>query len=185
MIPPSAVVRDTRAALAIGPDDRFAIINPSAGWPNKQWPPERFGAIADHLRARHGVKSAVIWGPNERPLAESVVASSRGGAAIAPRTTLGDLAALLKGAALIISGDTGPLHLATALGTPAVGLFGPTNPVRNGSFNPDDESLSRFEQCECHHKRRCRRSTPCIMDVSTGEVTRAVDRRMASLLVHG
>ncbi len=183
-LPPSDIVNRARAALAIAAGDRFAVINPSAGWPNKQWPPERFGEVAAHLRARHGMKSVVIWGPNERPLAEQVAASSQGSADVAPGTTLGDLAALVSGAALIISGDTGPLHLATALRTPAVGLFGPTSPVRNGPFDPEDVSLSRFDSCECHHKRQCRRSTPCIMDISIGEFTDAVDRRLRSLPVH-
>jgi heptosyltransferase-1 len=183
-IPPSNIVELARAALALGPDGRFAIVNPSAGWPNKQWPPERFGAVAAHLRARHGMRSVVIWGPKERPLAEQVAALSQGSAEVAPATDLGDLAALSRGAALIISGDTGPLHLATALGTPAVGLFGPTSSSRNGPFSGQDVSLSRFDQCECHHKRQCRRSTACIMDVSIDEVIAAVDRRLASVIVH-
>jgi heptosyltransferase-1 len=184
VVPPSPVVDEARAALGLKPGDRFAVINPSAGWPNKQWPPERYGAVAAHLLKRHGLKSAVIWGPGERALAAKVADSSDAAAEVAPSTTLGALAALLRAAAVIISGDTGPLHLATALRTPAIGVFGPTSGARNGPFDPADVSVSRFEQCECHHKRRCRRPTPCIMDISIGEVTGAVDRRLVSVPVH-
>ncbi len=183
-IPPSSIASDVRGALGVGARDPFAVLNPSAGWPNKQWPPARFGEIAAHLKERHGLPSIVIWGPNERALAERVVAASRDCACLAPRTTLGDLAALISAGALVISGDTGPLHLATALGTPSVGLFGPTSPVRNGAFVPEDVSVSRFEACECHHKRRCSRPTACIIDISIAEVIAAVDHRLMSVPVH-
>jgi lipopolysaccharide heptosyltransferase I len=160
---------------------RFAVVNPGAGWPNKRWPADRFGAIAAHLRDRHGLVPLVTWGPDERDLAEAVARASAGAARVAPPTTLGDMIALLGRAALFVGGDTGPLQIAAALGTPIVSVFGPTSPARNGPWAPADISLSRFEQCECHHKRRCRRATPCIDDISVDEVADAVDRRLGVL----
>ena len=122
----------------------FAMINPGAGWPNKQWPAERFGALAAHLRDRHGLRSTVTWGPSERALAESVAHASNGAAAVAPATEIGDLLALARAASLCVAGDTGPAQLAAAVGTPVVGIFGPTNPARNGPWAADDTSVSRF-----------------------------------------
>ncbi|MCX6542840.1 MAG: glycosyltransferase family 9 protein [Acidobacteria bacterium] len=176
-VPDTDVVNAVRGALGIGQDNRFAVLNPGAGWPNKQWPPSRFGLVARHLSTRQGWPSVVLWGPGERGLAEEVVAASDGTAHIAPPTGLGDALALVRAAALFVAGDTGPLQLAAALGTPTVGLFGPTDPARNGPWSPADVTLSRFEQCECHHKRRCRRNQPCVQDISVEDVMGAVDRR--------
>lgn len=162
---------------AIGPA-RYAVLNPGAAWPNKRWPPERFGALAASLLHRHGLASFVTWGPAERALAEAVVSASQGAARLAPPTEIADLAALLAGAALIVSGDTGPLHIAAAAGTPIVGLYGPTWPERNGPWNQDDEVISRAPRCQCHHKRQCLTGAPCILDITLAEVEAAVDRRL-------
>ena len=176
-VPASGVVNAVRGVLGIGQDHRFAVLNPGAGWPNKQWPPGRFGLVARHVSRQHGWPSVVLWGPGEQALAGAVAAAPDGTARIAPPTGLGDVLALARAAALVVAGDTGPLHLAAALGTPAVGIFGPTNPARNGPWSQADVTLSRFEQCECHHKRRCRRSQPCVQDIGVDEVIEAVDRR--------
>lgn len=159
---------------------RYALLNPGAAWPNKRWPPARFGAIAEALRARHGLASVVTWGPGEQPIADELVAASRGAAMLAPRTTIADLVALARGASLMISGDTGPTHIATALGTPIVGIYGPTRPSRNGPWSPADVVVSRDAVCECHHLRRCRRGTMCLLDIEVEEVLAAVERRLAT-----
>jgi heptosyltransferase I len=179
-VPDSPRTAELRQSLGLPPDGPFAMINPGAGWPNKQWPPDRFGALAAHLRDRHGLRSTVTWGPSERALAESVARQSRGAAAVAPATEIGDLLALARAASLCVAGDTGPAQLAAAVGTPVVGIFGPTNPARNGPWAVDDISVSRFHDCECHHKRRCRRAQQCIDTIALDEVISAVDRRLAS-----
>lgn len=176
---PSAVPDETRQLLSLGAGGRFAVVNPGAGWPNKQWPAARYGRIAEHLRSRHGLPSIVTWGPAERRLADDVAAASGGAAVPAPPTSIADLVELCRAAALVIGGDTGPLQLAAAVGTPVVGVFGPTNPVRNGPWSAADLCVSRFDDCECHHKRRCRRETPCIDTIAVDEVAHAVDRRLA------
>jgi len=157
----------------------FAVVNPGAGWPNKRWPAERFGAVAAHLRHRHGLLPLVTWGPGEREVADAVVQASGGAAQVAPQTTLGDVMAMLSLARVFVGGDTGPLQLAAAFGTPTVMVFGPTNPARNGSWREGDLALSRFDACECHHKRQCRRATPCINEIGVGEVIAAVDLRLS------
>ena len=178
-VPPSAALEDARTRLVTGPGAPFAIVNPGAGWPNKRWPPDRYGAIAAHLLRRHRLASIVLWGPGEQERAAQVAARSEGAAAVAPATSLGDVVAIARAAALLVAGDTGPLQLAAAVGTPIVGVFGPTNPARNGPWGGADICLSRFDDCECHHKRRCRRPVPCIDDISVEDVASAVDRRLA------
>ena len=163
--------------------DGFALINPGAAWPNKRWPPERFGAVAKRLRDTTGLRPFVLWGAREAPLADEVVSASDGAATRAPETTLADLLALSRHAALMVSGDTGPVHIAAAVGTPIVALYGPTWPERNGPWHPDDEVVSRAETCECHHKRQCQRASRCIDDITIDEVNAAVERRLRKVRV--
>ena len=174
----SAVPGQVRQLLRVDAGARFAVINPGAGWPNKQWPAGRYGAIAAHLSARHGLPSVVTWGPREQALAGEVVAASGGTARTAPSTSIADLVELARAAAVFIAGDTGPMQLAAAVGTPVVGLFGPTNPLRNGPWDAADTWVSRFDDCACHHKRRCRRETPCVNTITVEQVADAVDRRL-------
>ena len=162
----------------------YALINPGAAWPNKQWPPARFGQVTSTLAARHALLPVVLWGPGEEATAARVVEASNGTATAAPPTGIGDLLALARGARLIVSGDTGPLHLAAAVGTPVVALFGPSDPARNGPWEATDISLSRYADCVCHYQRRCRRSRACIEDISAEEVRAAIDRRLATAEPH-
>jgi ADP-heptose:LPS heptosyltransferase len=171
----SAVAR--RAADQTG--GRYALLNPGAAWPNKRWPPDRFAAVAAALRERHGLRSVVLWGPGEQALAEAVVAGSASAAWLSPETAIPDLVALARGATVMVSGDTGPTHVAAAVGTPIVGLYGPTRPERNGPWRPGDETVSRAGICQCHHLRRCRLRTMCLLDIQVDEVVAAVDRRLA------
>lgn len=157
----------------------YIVLNPGAAWPNKRWPPARFGALAAALRDRTGLGSLVTWGPAERDLAEAVCRASDGAAEPAPPTEIPDLAALVRDAALVVSGDTGPLHIAAAMGAPLVGLYGPTWPERNGPWAADDEVISRAGLCGCHHKRRCRRANPCIDEIGVDDVAAAAVRRLA------
>jgi heptosyltransferase-1 len=177
---PSAALDAMRAS---GIHD-YALLNCGAAWPNKRWPVDRFGRLAAWLFERYQLRSVVLWGPGESALAEEVVRVSQGTAVMAPPTTLTDLVAVAHHATLMVSGDTGPTHVAAALGTPVVGLFGPTDPARNGPWSEYDESVSRYERCVCHYQRRCRHGEGdrwCLADVSEVEVRAAIDRRLATL----
>jgi lipopolysaccharide heptosyltransferase I len=178
-IPASAAPDAVRRALGLGASDGFSALNPGAAWPNKRWPPERFGALAATIYLRWGLRSIVLWGPGEEALAGAVSHASDGAALPAPSTTLADLAAVLRAARLVVAGDTGPLHLAAALGTPVVGLFGPTDPARNGPWAPADVTVSRSARCRCSHERRCTAAEWCLDDVAVAEVVEAVARRLA------
>ena len=104
----------------------------------------------------------MIWGPGEEARAALVVAASQGAAELSPPTRIADLFALAKAARVVVSGDTGPLHIAGAVGTPLVALFGPTIAERNGPWVPADVVVARTAQCVCLYQRQCRRGAPCI-----------------------
>lgn len=172
---------ETVAAIQAAGAKRYAVLNPGAAWPNKRWPPERFGALAATLRDRTGLTSMITWGPSERELADAIVSASAGAAVPAPPTTVADLAVLLRDAALVVAGDTGPLHIAAAMGTPLVGLYGPTWPERNGPWDPSDVVISRATTCVCHHKRQCLRGAPCINEITLEDVADAAERRLKAV----
>jgi heptosyltransferase-1 len=175
---PRTVTSDTIAA-GFGPEG-YALINPGAAWPNKRWPPQRFGAVAAEIRERIGVRSLVIWGPGEEGMAAIVVGASRGAADVAPPTNIVDLFAISRRAKLMIAGDTGPLHIAAAVGTPLVALFGPTFAERNGPWSAADVTISRASRCSCHYERKCRLLQPCIDDIAVDEVVAAAEYRVAA-----
>ncbi len=176
-IPDSAVARQMRKHT----DGRYALLNPGAAWPNKRWPPERLGAVSRALREHHRLMSVILWGPGERSLAEAAVAQAGGAAVLSPETTIADIVALARHAAVMVSGDTGPTHIASAVGTPLVGIYGPTRPERNGPWLPDDRVVSRAAVCECHHLRQCRRERMCLLDIEVAEVLAAVEQRLAAV----
>jgi ADP-heptose:LPS heptosyltransferase len=157
----------------------YAILNPAGGWESKLWPAERFGEVAQGLRQR-GLRSIVTWGPGEGALAERVVASSDGAAVVSFPTTLLDYVELARRARLVIAADTGPLHLACAVGTPVVALFGPTDPARNGPFDSADEVVRREPPCAPCYRRGCTRHAGIMTEIPTAEVLDAAARRLAS-----
>jgi heptosyltransferase I len=172
----SAAVAGVRATL--GGAIPFALINPGAAWPNKRWAAGRFGEVATFLRDVRQLPSFVLWGPGEHALAQAVVDASAGAARLCPPTNLADILELCRAASLMVSGDTGPLHIATAAGTPTLSLFGPTNPDRNGPWAAGDRVVSRYPSCRCHYQRRCHERSWCMADIGVPEVTAALQQRL-------
>lgn len=117
----------------------FAILNPGAGWSAKCWPVEKYAAVARGLSAQ-GIRSVVNFGPDEEELASSVELLSEGAAA-AISCSIGELIAITRRARLFVGGDTGPMHLAALLRVPVVGIFGPTDPARNGPIGTESMVL--------------------------------------------
>ncbi|MCG8648664.1 MAG: glycosyltransferase family 9 protein, partial [Pirellulales bacterium] len=114
---------------------RLAVLNPGGTWPSKLWETDRFAATARYLRDRYGYQSAVVWGTAaEREMAEAIVQQADDAAVLSPDTDLHHLASLIETADLFISGDTGPLHMAVAVGTPTIGLYGATRPGDSGPY---------------------------------------------------
>jgi len=176
-VPHTAAVQEVEARFGGAP---FALINPGAAWPNKRWPGDRYGRVAAAIRERFGWPSLVLWGPKEQALATAVVEASNGAAVLAPHTSIVDLFGIAKAARIAISGDTGPLHIAAAVGTPVVALFGPTNAERNGPWSAADVVVARTEQCQCLYQRQCSRGAPCIDEITFEEVMAGVVQRVGA-----
>jgi len=162
--------------------DRYVVLSPGGGWRSKCWPAERFGALCRKLRESLGLRCVVNIGPGDDDLAPTLVGASGDAAPFVYRGNLGDLMALLRGAACIVGGDTGPLHLAAALGTPAVALFGPTDPARNGPYRGGDTEPSEHKDIVLRapgvrttHKRSSQ-PHPSMLAISVDQVFDAVSR---------
>jgi heptosyltransferase I len=147
----------------------FALLNPGAGWGAKQWPAERYADVAKRM-AQDGLKPLINFGPGEQDLVRAVEAAS-GGAAEGMACSLTQLIVLTRRARLFIGGDTGPMHLAAALGIPVVGIFGPTNPVRNGPFRTRSIIL-RSPSSSTTHARRAQPDEG-LLEINTDQVVAA------------
>ncbi|HEX4143871.1 MAG TPA: glycosyltransferase family 9 protein [Pirellulales bacterium] len=162
-----------------GATARCALLNPGAGWPSKLWPAERFAAVAAHLGNVQGLVSLAVWaGEQENAWARRIVARSAGWARLAPPTSLVELAALARRAQLMVSSDTGPLHLAAAVGTPCVGLFGPMPGERNGPYGRQHVTIQVAGLTgSSRQRRRAGNETMLVIDVA--RVTAACDTILA------
>jgi ADP-heptose:LPS heptosyltransferase len=121
----------------------------------------------------------VVFGPGEEDLARAVVESSGGAARLAPRTNVPELLPYIRKARLFVSGDTGPLHLASALGVPAVAIFGPTDPARNGPFGEGDLTVWKKVACSPCYKTRCPGfGNVCLTSIEVEDVLAAVRKRL-------
>lgn len=147
---PAVEVRTEQGLAQHGVRD-FAILNPGAGWGAKRWPAERYGEVARGL-AHAGLCPLVNYGPGEEYLFRAVLAAS-GGTAKPTKGTITELIALTRRARLFIGGDTGPLHLAAALRVPAVAIYGPTDPARNGPYGTRSIVLRSPESVTSHARR--------------------------------
>jgi heptosyltransferase I len=159
------------AQLAKYPATRHAILMPGAGWGSKRWPPARYGEVAAAL-AQRGFHAFVNVGPGEEKLGEAAVAASRGTATILP-ATLAQLIAILRRTTLAIGGDTGPLHLASALQVPTVGIYGPTDPARNGPYHSPHRVLRHPESRRDHGRHN--QPEAGLLTITPEEVISAAD----------
>lgn len=157
----------------------FAVINPGAGWASKLWPADRFAAVARGIHDQHGLRSVVAWGGSaEEAAARRIAAESNDAAIVAPPTTLQDLGELCREARLFISSDTGPLHLAAAVGTPCVGLFGPVPARRNGPFGSQHVNVEPSITLRPAWSER-KTDEHAMAGIHVDQVLAAIDRQMA------
>lgn len=135
---------------------RFAVLNPAAGWPSKMWPAERYGELAHYLHDKHNLASIAAWGvASEQPMAETIVATSDGHAVLAPPTSMLEFSALCRRAALFVGSDTGPMHLAAAVGTPTISMHGPSRADWCGAYGPHNLRMQvRYEAGSSLERRR-------------------------------
>src|SRR5713226_1967686 len=165
--------------------ERYIALSPAGGWRSKCWPPERYGALCRKIRGTLGLRCVVNYGPGEEDLISAIKAASGEADPIAYNGSLSQLMALLRNALCIVGGDTGPLHLAVALGTRAVAIFGPTDPARNGPYRFGDRSRNgapvdivlRSPHAVTTYKRGDQ-AAPSILEISVDSVFDAVRRQV-------
>lgn len=148
----------------------FIILSPGANWPNKRWPTARFAELTDLLNAKN-IPVVLTGGPDDAKLADEI----KRAAAIPPvdltgKTSLKELAWIIKQAAVFVGGDTGPMHLAAALGTPITALHGPTDTIRNGPYGQGHTTLVAARDCAGCWKRSCPKGLDCLEIISAEQV---------------
>ncbi len=154
-----------RARSLLGPlgiRGPYLVLLPGAGWPTKRWPVENLLWLASMVQDRYSIPSLILWEPQDEDLVIPLRGESR--VRVAPLTTIREMVAILKGGLVVIGGDTGPLHLAAALGRPTLGLYGPSYSWRNGPYG----SRSLILEVACPrkgcYKRKCREE--CVASIS-------------------
>ena len=157
LVVPDDLVAKTRAKVEaagfVAADKRPILLNTGAAWTSKRWRPEKWAVVAARLKSR-GLPLLLLWGNEaEKAIADEVGRTA--GVTRAPFLSIPEVMALLRTAALLVSGDTFALQAACALSVPVVGIFGPTNPARNGPFRPEDRVAFRQLDCSLCYKREC------------------------------
>jgi len=162
--------------------DRYVVLSPGGGWSSKCWPPQRFGQLSQKISQLLGLRCVLNCGPGEDHLISEIKAASGDSSPIEWNLPLEKLMALLRNADCIVGGDTGPLHLAVALGTPAVALFGPTDPARNGPYRVGDSGVVGRRDVVLRSPRavttykRGNQADPSMLEIEVDAVFEAVRR---------
>jgi ADP-heptose:LPS heptosyltransferase len=173
------------AAVARDPVAGIAVLQPGTTWKNKRWSLVKLAEVGRALAARDGFVPVVAWGPGERSDAAEVVRLIGDRGVLAPPTTIRQLAALLERSRLYVGTDSGPMHLASALGVPTVGLFGPADPARFSPYRQPARVVRRALPCSPCGLPTCRYHTiECMTSIGVPEVLEAiqeVDRAAAAI----
>lgn len=160
------------ARIARDGTEEYVVLSPGGGWGSKCWPSERYGLLAAKLFEQFGLRSVINVGPREEDLAARVMQAAGNSQPIQFAGSLGQLMALLKNASAVVAGDTGPLHLADALGTRVIAIFGPTDPARNGPYQRSGVVL-RWEGATTTYKRETE-PDESLLHISVDEVMSAI-----------
>lgn len=157
-------------------------INPGAGFESKLWDLERFAQLADRIAADLGCSILLTWGPGEEQKVQQIASSMKKKSWAAPATSIQESISLYKHLKLLVSCDSGPLHLCAALGVPTVSLFGPTDPVRNGAYGINNDTVHKTLSCSFCWKKKCPLGTQeCMKQVTVDEVFEAVRSNQAKI----
>lgn len=161
--------------------DPIVVINPGASCRSKRWDVERFARAADELAKRHKVKIVVVAGSEDKDIAGRLAVSMKGPCVnLAGSTTVADIASILRRASLFISNDSGPVHIACAVGTPVIAIFGRSDrglsPVRWGPSNPGDVALHKDVGCIACLAHNCKLGFKCLEAVTVEDVVSAAGK---------
>ncbi len=162
----------------ISPNDKLIALIQGTGWENKTWRAERFAQLGRLLSLKENWKVMIIWGveESEKAKAQKISKMASDKLLIAPQTTISQLVSLLKRCSMAVGGDTGPLHLAAALGLPVVGLYGPTPPSRNGPFTEKKEIIYHAPSCSPCWKKTCKsKNNECMDSIQVEEVMKSIE----------
>ncbi len=175
-ISPQARVFADQTLTRFGLND-FGVLSLGGGWLSKCWPAARFGELAKQLFERHGLRFLINCGPGESEMAREATAAAGPAAPQIIEAELGQLMEFLRRAKIVVAADSGPLHLAVALGTPVVGLFGPTSPARNGPYCKADIVVRNAGKADTTYKRNNAYSS-AMLSITVDQVVDAVERRL-------
>lgn len=185
-IPETAIAFANKTADEFHLQSGFVVLNPGAGWVSRQWENRRFGEVAAHIGKKHGLTVVVTWfGDNERLMAREIIQTSSGHAVMAPPSSIWDLAALIEKSHFYVGCDTGPTHLAAALGASCITLFGTTQPEVSGPYQKHFQSgshihLQKFYQSGSSRERR-KAENVAMLAIDVNDVKIAVDRMVTNL----
>jgi lipopolysaccharide heptosyltransferase II len=168
------------AGSGIGEPGSFAVICPGGNWGPKRWAPESFAALGDRLAERHGLKVVLAAAEKDARLAREVAGMMRSGPVVAAgRTTLGQLGALLERAAIVVAGDTGPMHMAVAMKARTIALFGPTDPAITGPYGAGNYRVMRgATDCEVPCYDVTCKDNRCMRGISVEEVAKVAEEML-------
>jgi len=167
-------------AMAFPEGRRLIALNSGGGWYTKRWPFEKFSAVADRLHIRYGAGIVLTWGPGQYQDVEAIRSQMKSEAFIPPATTLPQLGALLHRCSMVVTNDSGPMHIAAAVGTPVLGIYGPTSPVLQGPYG-NNHVIVREEGLDCLgcNLTACPIGHPCMRDLTVEAVLDGAERLIA------
>lgn len=161
--------------------ERFVVINPGGSWHSKRWEMDRFGSVASYLKRHHNLTSVIVWaGDEELKMANVIHDFDTTASVIAPATNLRELAALTSMADFFVGSDTGPLHLASTMGTPCIGLYGTTRPEESGAYGNDHLAIQKWYQSGSCRKRR-NADNDAMRDILASDVFSGCDQMIESI----
>jgi lipopolysaccharide heptosyltransferase II len=167
---------DRRAVAELLKDDSpYAVLLPGTNWPTKRWPVEHFAAMVAPLHERFGLRTVVAGSPSDRDLASRIT----GATDVTGATSLPQLVALLQGAHVVVANDSGPMHIASALGRPLVTPYGPTSPVRTGPYGRMDTVVRLDIVCSPCYSRTCSHQS-CLQWLGPEHLLREIERQLAT-----
>jgi heptosyltransferase-3 len=155
-------------------------VSAGGGWYTKRWGLDKYAELCDRLIKRYKATVILTWGPGQRQEVETIRSKMTGEPFVPPATTLRQLGALLQRCSITISNDSGPMHIAAAVGVPVLGIFGPTNPVLQGPYGSKHITVSKSDlDCLGCNLTKCPIGHPCMLELSVDEVMGGVERLLA------
>lgn len=157
----------------------FALINVGAGWVSKIWPSDRYAFVVNHLAKRWSIPSVIVWsGDKELAAAQEICAAAPSASTLAPKTSLRQLAELIRKSVLFVGSDTGPMHLSVAVGTPTIGMIGPMPSERVGPMAPNHIAIQR-ERLNSDRMSDRKSNTGPMLSITTEDVCAACDQLLS------